>query len=89
MRSDFNGKKKKRKRRRVKKSWTKKTPSWTKKSRMRLEVISFGNIMMKSLTPSSEMTEEEKASLFIAPEFLEFVEQSSKIVQRALNDGYD
>ena len=35
------------------------------------------------------MTEEEKASLFIAPEFLEFVEQSSKIVQRALNDGYD
>ena len=28
-------------------------------------------------------------SLFVAPEFLDFVEQSSKIVQRALNDNYD
>ena len=36
-----------------------------------------------------ELTEEERASVFIAPEFLDFVEQSSKIVQRALNDGYD
>ncbi|KAI0924765.1 hypothetical protein AcW1_006784 [Taiwanofungus camphoratus] len=36
-----------------------------------------------------EMTEEEKASIFTAPEFLDFVEQSTKIVQRALNDNYD
>ncbi|KAI5121496.1 hypothetical protein M0805_006533 [Coniferiporia weirii] len=36
-----------------------------------------------------ELTEEERASVFIAPEFLDFVEQSSKILQRALNDGYD
>ncbi|ELU43646.1 cytoplasmic dynein intermediate chain [Rhizoctonia solani AG-1 IA] len=36
-----------------------------------------------------ELTEEERASIYIAPEFLEFVEQSTKIVQRALNDGYD
>jgi dynein intermediate chain len=36
-----------------------------------------------------ELTEEEKASIVIAPEFLYFVEQSSKIVQRALNDNYD
>ncbi|KDR67965.1 hypothetical protein GALMADRAFT_272810 [Galerina marginata CBS 339.88] len=36
-----------------------------------------------------ELTEEERASIVAAPEFLEFVEQSSKIVQRALNDGYD
>jgi dynein intermediate chain, cytosolic len=36
-----------------------------------------------------ELTEEEKASIIIAPEFLYFVEQSSKIVQRALNDNYD
>lgn len=27
--------------------------------------------------------------IFSAPEFLDFVEQSSKILQRALSDGYD
>ncbi|GBE86492.1 Dynein intermediate chain 1 [Sparassis crispa] len=36
-----------------------------------------------------EMTEEERNSIFSAPEFLDFVEQSTKIVQRALNDHYD
>ncbi|THH27383.1 hypothetical protein EUX98_g6803 [Antrodiella citrinella] len=36
-----------------------------------------------------EMTEEEKHTVFSAPEFLEFLEQSTKIVQRALNDNYD
>ena len=36
-----------------------------------------------------EMTEEEKTSIFSAPEFLDFVEQSTKIIQRALNDNYD
>ncbi|PFH51047.1 hypothetical protein AMATHDRAFT_75234 [Amanita thiersii Skay4041] len=36
-----------------------------------------------------ELTEEERASILSAPEFLEFVEMSSKIVQRALNDNYD
>ena len=36
-----------------------------------------------------EMTEEEKLSIFSAPEFLDFVEQSTKIIQRALNDNYD
>ncbi|KDQ19179.1 hypothetical protein BOTBODRAFT_102997 [Botryobasidium botryosum FD-172 SS1] len=36
-----------------------------------------------------ELTEEERASILAAPEFLDFVEQSSKIVQRALNDNYD
>lgn len=38
---------------------------------------------------SLELSEEERASIVTAPEFLDFVEQSSKIVQRALNDGYD
>lgn len=38
---------------------------------------------------SLDLTEEERASILNAPEFLDFVEQSSKIVQRALNDGYD
>lgn len=37
----------------------------------------------------ADLTEEERASILAAPEFLDFVEQSSKIVQRALNDGYD
>lgn len=36
-----------------------------------------------------ELTEEEKISVFTSPEFLDFVEQSSKIVERALNDNYD
>jgi dynein intermediate chain, cytosolic len=35
------------------------------------------------------LTEEERTSIFAAPEFLDFIEQSSKIVQRALNDNYD
>ncbi|KAN0121203.1 Pyridoxal phosphate-dependent transferase [Russula decolorans] len=36
-----------------------------------------------------DLTEEERTSIIAAPEFLDFVEQSSKIVQRALNDNYD
>lgn len=42
-----------------------------------------------SMGPNLELSEEERASILAAPEFLDFVEQSSKIVQRALNDGYD
>jgi dynein intermediate chain, cytosolic len=38
---------------------------------------------------AAELSEEERFSILSAPEFLDFVEQSSKIVQRALNDGYD
>lgn len=38
---------------------------------------------------SSDLTEEERVSFLTAPELLDFLEQSSKIVQRALNDGYD
>jgi len=37
----------------------------------------------------TDLTDEERTSILTAPEFLDFVEQSSKIVQRALNDGYD
>ncbi|KAK7687951.1 hypothetical protein QCA50_009170 [Cerrena zonata] len=36
-----------------------------------------------------DMTEEERLSIFTAPDFLDFVEQSTKIIQRALNDNYD
>ncbi|KZW02880.1 dynein intermediate chain [Exidia glandulosa HHB12029] len=37
----------------------------------------------------AELNEEERAMIFSAPEFIDFVEQSSKILQRALSDGYD
>ncbi|KAG2007256.1 dynein intermediate chain [Coprinopsis cinerea AmutBmut pab1-1] len=36
-----------------------------------------------------EMTEEERVRILTAPELLEFIERTSKIVQRALNDNYD
>ena len=51
-------------------------------------VMRLGGRML-SLDPDTEMTEEEKLSIFSAPEFLDFVEQSTKIIQRALNDNYD
>lgn len=35
------------------------------------------------------MTDEERTSVLVAPEFLDFLEQSSKVVQRALSDNYD
>ena len=35
------------------------------------------------------MSEDEKIGVFAAPEFLDFVEHSTKIIQRALNDNYD
>ncbi|KAF8310072.1 WD40 repeat-like protein [Clavulina sp. PMI_390] len=36
-----------------------------------------------------ELTEEERASILTSPEFFDFVEESSKIIQRALSDAYD
>ncbi|KAI0319633.1 WD40 repeat-like protein [Amylostereum chailletii] len=36
-----------------------------------------------------DLTDEERTSIVTAPEFLDFVEHSSKILQRALNDSYD
>lgn len=50
------------------------------------ESVQLDNEIEKALR---ELTEEERTSIFTAPEFLDFVEQSSKIVQRALNDNYD
>lgn len=46
-------------------------------------VAAFLNVIL------AELTEEERASILTAPEFHDFVEWSSKIVQRALNDTYD
>lgn len=48
----------------------------------------------RTLQPDSsfapaELTDEQKHQIYSAPAFLEFVESSSKIVQRALSDGYD
>ncbi|KAI0705138.1 WD40 repeat-like protein [Cytidiella melzeri] len=36
-----------------------------------------------------EMTEEERTSVLVQPEFLDFLDHSTKIIQRALNDNYD
>ena len=46
-------------------------------------------LMCSYLSKRTELTEEERASIFIDQDFSEFIEQSSKIVIRALNDGYD
>lgn len=37
----------------------------------------------------AELSEEERASILTSPEFVDFVEESSKIIQRALSDAYD
>jgi dynein intermediate chain len=36
-----------------------------------------------------DLSEEQRTQIYSASDFLEFVESSSKIVQRALSDGYD
>lgn len=55
---------------------------------MLLVLLNFNSQRIHSFL-KPELSEEERASILAAPEFLDFVEQSSKIVQRALNDGYD
>ena len=37
----------------------------------------------------ADLTEEERTIILGAPEFADFVESSTKIIQRALNDNYD
>jgi dynein intermediate chain len=37
----------------------------------------------------TDLTEEERVIILTAPEFADFVESSTKIIQRALNDNYD
>ena len=60
----------------------------TESSNRRSKVVKAYSFHINHLN-SVDLTEEERASLLSAPEFLEFVEMSSKIVQRALNDNYD
>jgi dynein intermediate chain len=38
---------------------------------------------------TADLSNERKQAIFAAPDFSAFVEESSKIVQRALSDGYD
>jgi len=38
---------------------------------------------------STEMSEEERNAILSAPEFLDFFDYSTKIIQRLLNDNYD
>ena len=37
----------------------------------------------------ADMSNEQRQAIYAAPDFSAFIEESSKIVQRALSDGYD
>ena len=37
----------------------------------------------------TDLSNEQRQAIFAAPDFSHFIEESSKIVQRALSDGYD
>ncbi len=41
------------------------------------------------LVPSTEITEDDRKALTAAPDFTKFMEESTKIVQRALKDTHD
>lgn len=38
---------------------------------------------------SEELSNEQRQAIFAAPDFSAFIEESTRIVQRALSDGYD
>lgn len=61
----------------------------TESSNKKSKVVKTCSLHIINHLNSVDLTEEERSSLLSAPEFLEFVEMSSKIVQRALNDNYD
>jgi dynein intermediate chain len=42
-----------------------------------------------ALIPLSDLSEEERLAILETPEFSRFLEDSGKIIQRALSDGYD
>ncbi|KAJ8522741.1 hypothetical protein ONZ45_g723 [Pleurotus djamor] len=52
-------------------------------------VTSSTPFQLPILDLNTELSEEERASILALPEFQDFVETSSKILQRALNDTYD
>jgi dynein intermediate chain len=37
----------------------------------------------------ADLSNEQKQAIFATPEFSAFIEESTRIVQRALSDGYD
>jgi dynein intermediate chain len=37
----------------------------------------------------ADLSNEQRQAIFAAPDFSVFIEESTKIVQRALSDGYD
>jgi hypothetical protein len=67
----------------------KRAPYWTARLKRNFGVCLHSLCVILLLNARPDLTEEEKTSILAAPEFLDFVEQSSKIVQRALNDNYD
>jgi dynein intermediate chain len=40
-------------------------------------------------TDGIELSEDQRQAIYAAPDFSAFIEESTKIVQRALSDGYD
>jgi len=40
-------------------------------------------------TDGAELSEDQRQAIYAAPDFSAFIEESTKIVQRALSDGYD
>jgi dynein intermediate chain len=38
---------------------------------------------------TAELSEDQRQAIYAAPDFSAFIEESTKIVQRALSDGYD
>jgi hypothetical protein len=55
----------------------------------KFEVFLSFNSLYNLLTRLLEMNDEERTSILSAPEFHDFVDWSTKIMQRALNDNYD
>ena len=49
----------------------------------------LSSILLRNRLIDTELSNEQKEAVFAAPEFAAFFESSTKIIQRALNDGYD
>lgn len=44
---------------------------------------------VRDRTDGAELSEDQRQAIYAAPDFSAFIEESTKIVQRALSDGYD
>ena len=55
------------------------------------EYLSFctSTVFQGDILTRSELSEDQRQAIYAAPDFSAFIEESTKIVQRALSDGYD